>query len=79
MKKNDATYGLFDLWMVPYSKCSSKNFWSSSCSAVDSLIVLLMSVVGAPGFSLILWSHGLLGGYFFDSLSLKTSANILYW
>jgi len=79
MKKNDAMYWLFDLQMVPFSKCLSINFWSSSCSVVDSLIVLLMSVAGAPSFSSILWSHGFLGKYFFDSWSLKISANIRYW
>ena len=41
-------------------------------------MVLLINVAGAPGFSSILWSHGLFGGNFFDSLSLKTSAKALY-
>jgi hypothetical protein len=41
-------------------------------------MVWLISVAGAPGFSLILWSHGRFGGIFFDSSLLKTSANILY-
>jgi len=40
--------------MVPRSRCSLTNFLSSSCSVVDSLMVLLISVVGAPGFNLIL-------------------------
>ena len=65
--------------MVPLSKCSSTNFFSSCCSAADSLIVWLISVDGAPGLSLILWSHGRNRGSFFDSSSLKTSANALYW
>jgi hypothetical protein len=65
--------------MVPLSKCSSTNFFSSCCSAADSLIVWLISVDGAPGLSSILWSHGCDGGNFFDSSLLKTSTNILYW
>jgi len=51
---------------------------SSCCSDVESLIVLLISAAGAPGFSSILWFQGLFGGNFFDSLSLKMSAKAWY-
>ena len=72
-------YRLFDLWMVPLSRCSFTNFFSSCCSVADSLMVRLISVGGAPGLSSILWSHGHDGGSFVDSLLLKTLANALYW
>jgi hypothetical protein len=64
--------------MVPLSRCSSMNFWSSSSSVADSLMVQLISIGGAPGFNSILWSHGRFGGIFLDSSLLKTLAKSWY-
>jgi hypothetical protein len=54
------------------------NFWSSSCSVADNLIVLLISVNGALGLSSILWSHGHFSGIFLDSSSLNMSVKVQY-
>jgi hypothetical protein len=41
-------------------------------------MVLLISVAGALGFSLILWSHGHFGGNFFDSWSEDISKHSIW-
>jgi hypothetical protein len=79
MKKNEAAYGLLDGHIVPCCKWSLRKAESSVCSAWDSLMSLLLSVAGAPGFSSISWSQGRNGGISAPFCGVKTSAKSLYW
>ena len=55
-------YGPLEGRMVPLSKCPLMIVLVSSCSAWDRGYIFVGSVVGAPGFRSIAWSHGRLGG-----------------
>src|ERR1700687_199885 len=53
--------------------------FNASVSGRVSGYTLQFSAVGASFFRSIAWSQGLLGGNRFDSSSLNTFANCLYW
>jgi hypothetical protein len=58
--------------MVFCSKCSLTNLCTSSISSCISSSSCPGSVVGAPGSSLIAWSHMVWPGSYCDSFSLNT-------
>ncbi len=62
---------------IDSSTCSLMNFQSSSNSVCDKHIFWLMSVVGAPAFSSIAWSHDCFSGNFFDSWLLNMC--VCFW
>jgi hypothetical protein len=78
MKKNEVAYGLLDGHIIPHCKWSLRKVESSACSTWDSQMSLLLSVVGVPGFSSILWSHGRDGGMPAPFCGEKTLVKSLY-
>ena len=64
--------------MYPFSNCSWINFWRAS-SSVSVVGYTLQSITfGEPSFNSIAWSHGLDGGNWWASSSLKTLQCYLY-
>ena len=72
MKKNGATYGLFEGWMYPFACCSRTNSSRAFCLSCVSWYTFPGIEDGAPGFSLIAWSQMWGSGNLWEASSLNT-------
>ena len=72
MKKNGATYRLFEGWMYPLACCSRTNLSNAFCSSCVSWYTFPGIDDGAPSFNLIGWSHMQGSGNLWEAFSLNT-------
>ena len=72
MKKNGATYGLFEGWMYPLACCSQMNSSRAFCLSCASWYTFPGIDDGVPGFNSIVWSQMRDSGNLWEASSLNT-------